>query len=119
MKYSKETTEKICANLEAGYTQANAAILAGISEETFYKWKNEKPEFSESLKKALAAFEQENLDIIKAARAKTWMAAAWILERRFRDDYSLPKGTYIQDNTDKKITKVLIEYSEGSDSKAD
>jgi transposase-like protein len=61
MKYSADLTARICALLSTGeHTIADVCQQVGITESTFYKWKLEKSEFSESLKKAeqarLAAF---------------------------------------------------------------
>lgn len=61
MKYSTALAEKICAVLATGeHTIADVCKQVGITESTFYKWKLEKSEFSEALKKAeaqrLAAF---------------------------------------------------------------
>jgi transposase-like protein len=52
MKYSATLTARICTLLATGeHTIADVCKQVGISEETFYSWKREKPEFSEALKK--------------------------------------------------------------------
>lgn len=52
-KYNKKLTEEICKLIRSdSYTIAEICRLTGISEETFYVWKKEKSEFSESIKKA-------------------------------------------------------------------
>jgi hypothetical protein len=52
-KYSKERVELIC-NLIKGddYTIEEICRQADIHVDTFYDWKNNKPEFSEAIKKA-------------------------------------------------------------------
>jgi len=56
MKYSKETAQAIADALATGdHTIAQVCATVGISESTFFKWKVEKSEFSESLKKAETA----------------------------------------------------------------
>lgn len=56
-KYSKMIVEKICSLIQAdSYTIPEICRLVGISESTFHEWKASKPEFSESIKKARAAF---------------------------------------------------------------
>lgn len=87
MKYSPEMTQRICELLQAGNTQKTSAIASGISEETFYTWMKEKPEFSESVKKAEEAAVARNVAIINKAASKSWQAAAWWLERRRPDDF--------------------------------
>jgi transposase-like protein len=63
MKYSADLTARLCALLSTGeHTVADVCQQVGITESTFYKWKLEKSEFSEVLKKAeaqrLAAFKR-------------------------------------------------------------
>ena len=89
MKYSIEIANEICDYVEGGSTQKDAAIMCGIVEETFYAWRKEKSEFSESLKKAHANHKKTLLKTIADASDKSWQAAAWILERRYKEDYSL------------------------------
>lgn len=63
MKYSKDLVERICAEFASGeHSVADVCKKVGLAESTFYKWKEEKSEFSESLKKAdalrLSSFKQ-------------------------------------------------------------
>lgn len=69
-KYA-DVSPKVLANLEQGMTNKDAAEKAGISEDTFYTWVAEKPEFSEMVhrarevgeKKSIAKVEQSLLDL--------------------------------------------------------
>ena len=54
MKYGKEITNKLCRHLKKGSSIKSACALVGISQETFYKWRKEKAEFSETIKRAMA-----------------------------------------------------------------
>lgn len=54
MKYGKEITNKLCRHLKQGSSIKSACALVGISQETFYKWRKEKAEFSETIKRAMA-----------------------------------------------------------------
>lgn len=63
MKYTKDLVERICAEFATGeHSVADVCKKVGLAESTFYKWKEEKSEFSESLKKAeelrLSAFKR-------------------------------------------------------------
>lgn len=89
MKYSNEITLEICKYLRAGNTQHDSAVLAGISEDTFYEWRKNKTEFSEAIKKAEKECKARNIAIIQRAAEKTWQAAAWWLERRYSSEYAL------------------------------
>jgi len=58
-KYSKKMVREICSLIKKdSYTVAEICSLTGISEETFYCWKREKPEFSEAIKKAGKKFDE-------------------------------------------------------------
>lgn len=67
----------------------------GVHESTFYRWigdpKNKlQRELSEGLNKEEAAFKQTLLTTIRAAalaRNQYWTAAAWLLERKYPDEY--------------------------------
>lgn len=68
-KYNRKRVEIICKALERGETQGRAAALGGISEDTFYEWMKSRAEFSESVKRAKAAFEEwERSEILKDAQ---------------------------------------------------
>lgn len=88
MKYTPEVVEAICVSIRDGCTQKDAALAAGISEETFYEWIKSKPEFSESLKKADGEMVRSAVGCIrKAAESGQWTAAAWLLERRHPQNF--------------------------------
>lgn len=56
-KYSKIVVDKICSLIQTdSYTIPEICELVGISESTYHEWKVSKPEFSEAIKKAQAAF---------------------------------------------------------------
>ena len=88
MKYCKELTDEICNHLREGRTQKDAAILANISKETFHQWLL-KPDFHDRVKKAQSEFKKQLEVRVQVASNTTWTAAAWMLERRFKDDYAL------------------------------
>ena len=53
MKYGKDITDKICKLIESdSYTDYEICQNVGISNETFIKWRRDKTEFSEAIKKA-------------------------------------------------------------------
>ena len=56
-KYSPEIVTRICELIEKdSYTDKEICEQVDISQETFITWRREKPEFSESLKKADQVF---------------------------------------------------------------
>ncbi len=99
-KLNKELIEEICKYIGAGGTNKDACVMANISEAIFYKWlqigqkdfeENKKTiyvEFFESIKKAQIKFKLWHVqNISNAAKAGTWTASAWVLERKFYEEY--------------------------------
>jgi hypothetical protein len=101
MKYGDDMTKEIAALLEGGSNRTDACLIAGISYETFTVWM-QKPEFAECIKKAEAQFKNRNITIIQKAAATTWQAAAWLLERKFWQEFAL-KGREEEPEAPKKM----------------
>lgn len=78
---------------KGGANNVDIAKAVGISESTFYRWvstptSDNQRELSESLKKAEADYKNALQGIIaKAAQERDWKAAAWLLERKYPDEY--------------------------------
>ena len=82
-------------DLAAGASRACAAIRAGTSERTLYRWlaqgrRGRKPfvAFMSALKKAEADSEAVAVVAIRDAADKHWQAAAWWLERKFPESWA-------------------------------
>lgn len=72
MKYSKEITDRICAQIAQGEMIKNACKMVGVSTTTFCEWQNTKPEFAEAVKKAKQDF---NDTIVGRLEASLWKKA--------------------------------------------
>jgi transposase len=82
-KYTLKRRDAICAAVATGCTYRQAALVAGISYETFNEWRKTKAQFSDALEKAEAQGVLSRLMRIQnAAREGAWQADAWWLERR-------------------------------------
>lgn len=96
-KYSKEITIEICGYIQDGLTKKDSVALAGLSEERFYKWIKQKPEFREQIKNAELNLKKSlTKKIIDSAYSKvpnSWTAAATFLERRYRDEWGKNEPT--------------------------
>src|SRR3990167_4887970 len=125
VKYSKEIVDELCKYVRAGNTHLDSAILSGISEETFYKWKREKTkdgspnpdyhiQFSEALKKAEQECKARNIAIIQRAADKSWQAAAWYLERRYHDQYALKTVMEHSSDPEKPLTIKIVSEMNGN-----
>lgn len=106
-KLSEEVKETLVEGIEAGLPYKLACEAAGIGYSTFRDWmKNaekiaagegkgirnqaELLKFSEDVKRAEAEGAKTLMALIwSAASEGTWQAAAWILERRHKQDFSL------------------------------
>lgn len=63
-KYSEQIVEKICSLIASDdYTVAEICKQVGINRDTYFAWKTEKSDFSDSIKKA----EAERLETFKKA----------------------------------------------------
>jgi transposase len=102
-KLTPAVTETIAQLLRAGNYVETAAAIAGIHRATFYEWSKRGAEFSaaremgkrlsaadaaladfsDTIEKAVAIGEAQDLYKIAAAAEENWQAAAWRLERRF------------------------------------
>jgi hypothetical protein len=103
-KRTPETVERIEQSLRKGLTRKAAAAAGGISYDTLRAWEKDFPEFSEALQNAEAAGQEALLIRIWAASQQgaiitrrngdvveepgAWQAAAWILERRWPQDFA-------------------------------
>lgn len=93
-----EITKLICDGIEAGMSK-KAAMDGIIAEPTFYTYMSkgetdvnngkdsDYAQFFKRVKSAERNFIERNLRVIQNATADTWSAAAWLLERRFPDEY--------------------------------
>jgi hypothetical protein len=78
--------EKVLQALKAGNTRRAAAAYAGVGHETFYRWL-ESETFRDAVTRAEAHAEVSWETGVAAAGKKDWRALAWLLERRFGQDW--------------------------------
>jgi len=89
-KLTEERIEKIIRFIKIGTPIKEACIAVGISEQTYYNWKNRGEtaksgkylEFFESIKKAECESIVRDLTNIEKKAQEDWKASAWRLERR-------------------------------------
>lgn len=87
-KYTPETANRILEGIRLGMTYRHAAMYAGIDEATLLRWRRRFADFAGQLQEAEGHAVAANMARIrKAAMDGDWRASAWILERRFPEDY--------------------------------
>jgi transposase len=94
-KLTQEMVDQAIQLKADGLSNGDIICALGIHESTFYRWVGEpknrlQRELSEGLKKEEAEFKHTLLTTIRAAalaRNQYWTAAAWLLERKYPDEY--------------------------------
>lgn len=88
-KYTTENVDAIMKALRLGMTRRDAGVAGDIDESTFCDWINRRPEFAEAVQKAELYAKQSRVErIMKAGQKGTWQADAWMLERKYADEFA-------------------------------
>jgi hypothetical protein len=117
MKYTREIIENLCNYLkETGNAgRVEACKGAGISYFTFKNWLDDprKIEFSKSIKKAEAQSREglrgKAISCIATAMENQWQAAAWWLERNYKDEFG--KDAEPPKEKEQDTTEVIFEFN--------
>jgi hypothetical protein len=107
-KLTKALMQMFMDNLEIGMSRTDCCQIIDISYQTFSKWMGitdnpkykhlKKPDFEKDVFAAEMRCKKRCIQIIQKAAIETWTAAAWWLERKYRDEFALrheltgPKG---------------------------
>jgi hypothetical protein len=87
VKYRPDIIEKIVEQLQIGMSREDTIILAGINRDTFYDWLKNKADFSDKVLKAEMICKQRSIVRIQQHGRRDWRAAAWLLSRRYKDEF--------------------------------
>ena len=79
--------------LAVGFPQSRVAALLGISEAAFSRMIRKDSALAETLCIAKETGKKELLDIIKGHAQKHWMAASWILDRCYPQEFAQQSRT--------------------------
>lgn len=91
---SPEIDAAILAKIADGSTQTDAAQAVGIHRTTLSRWKSADPELAEAMERAESEAKAKLLQLVLSSAGgedPDWRAAAWILERRWPDEFG-PKA---------------------------
>lgn len=87
-KYTPEVVKELVKIIAGGHSHKTACGFVGINRDTFYQWMKKYSDFSDTIKKAENQAKIGLLEKIKKAGDDHWQAAAWILERRWPDEFA-------------------------------
>jgi len=109
---SKDTPARRAAILMAlgkGVSRHGAAAIAGIHRDTLAEWEKKDPAFSDAVTRAMDISESVYVELIEEAAKKDWRAAAWMLERRHREDYGKRSRADVQVDVRRMVEDTAAE----------
>jgi hypothetical protein len=109
-KLTEELIKEICKYISNGLGVKDCCDIVGISQQSFYRWQTEaetgfkegkeelgaatniklKRLLSEEIKKAYSKYKLVHITRINEASKNEWQASAWMLERKFPDEFAKP-----------------------------
>jgi len=93
-KLTKELVQRAVQLKKGGANHKDIAAAIGVGECTFSRWINNpknalQRQLQQELKKAEADYKNALLAVIaKQAKERDWKAAAWLLERKYPEEYA-------------------------------
>ena len=120
-KIKDEIWNEIVEYIKGGLTRKDVFELAGISNYSFYDKLKKDSNYYNTIKKAEVSFKQHHLDKIRSD--KTWQSSAWLLERKFKDEFARLEKIESKEvdefanMTDEELDKELIELEQISKNK--
>ncbi len=109
-KAQSKVREDLIENLRTGMTIEAACLLAGIGRTTYYRWLDEDEKWADECKSAVRFAEAVLLERVKqlAMDKMDWRAFAWILEKRFPDDYGKRQELKVESTTSSDGTAEVL-----------
>ena len=121
-KLTPEVIAQMTALVRAGLSKDRAADGVGVAHSTLYRWLQladtgvggtasaQARVLRDSLKRAEAEFVSQQLAVVQAAAdsGKAWQASAWMLERRFPEEYGRRDGMAVGLHSDVQV-RVVVE----------
>lgn len=111
MAYNQEFLQKVLQAIGNGLTVKDACAVAGISRQTLYNHIDKDEQFAHEFDKAQVAFKLTHLRNVASASQNDWRASAWILERKFKDEFSLRQEMVGKDGEDLNFQVKIVDGS--------
>ena len=106
-KYNQGILDALVEILSKGITVKAACGYVGICTTTFYEWKKEYPKFATAIDNTKFELEARLLTKIEEHGEKDWRCLAWILERRYPQDWSLKREVELNVNKSNGSNEVI------------
>jgi hypothetical protein len=114
-KMKEDIVKSILESIEVGMSITDACELAGVNRGSFYVWKNKEGEASKLLRGAELKAKKRNIGLVnKAAVERDWRAAAWWLERKYPEEYSLKDRRVEKGTGEEKIDELVEAIEKGA-----
>lgn len=114
--FSPERAALVLAALRVGATYRHAAAAGGISDDTLARWRKRNAGFAADVQRVEAEVLKNALTCINsAAAAGNWHAAAWLLARRYPEDYGTRVTRHEGKDGGPVETKVRLVYEDMTD----
>jgi len=105
-KLDARMLRRICALLARGHTIKTVCEAAGIGERTFYDWKGSHPHFSQETTRAIG---KSKIALVEKLRlSKDWRAQAFLLERRWPDEFGKSAERPLQSEPEQPSAPVIL-----------
>lgn len=85
----KEQIDVVLESLRLGLNICDSCQRAKVARQWFYDKQKADKKFAEQVEDALLSFKLRNIAIIQKAANKSWTAGAWLLERKYPEEYAL------------------------------
>jgi transposase len=106
-KYNQGMLDTLVEILSNGVTITAACGYVGIDRKTYYNWMNKHPEFATAINAVRFQLEARLLARIEEHGKKDWKANAWILERKYPEDWSLKREVELNVNKSNGSNEVI------------
>jgi len=107
----QDRVDRVLQGIKLGLPFVHACARAGISQDTFGRWRKQSADFAEEVKKAEAEAIARNVTLIQKAAGTSWQAAAWWLERRHPQDFAKTERLQHAGSEGKEI-KIKVVYED-------
>lgn len=104
---NSQKKEKIFHYLKLGLFKKDAALMAGISEKTLYRWLAEDDSFDSRVEASILEYKQALIKILNIHAVKNGMLALKILETRWPKEWAVKKMSLEDSQQDDSIHKLV------------